>query len=181
MMVELKPFGEGSDVTSYQPYDPSLAEVFAEVRTLIRHTLPALHVEHVGSTSIPGVGGRNVIDIAVLAPEESHEAVRDELLGVGFQASPFPHYLPLLVATASAPGHDYPVLVYVVAPDSEVRVGWVAFRDHMRTHPHDARGYDRVKRQAIAAGHTTHEAYQVAKTPYILDLLTRTEQERDSE
>ena len=174
-MVELSTFGEGSDVMSYQPYDPDVPEVFAEIRSLILRGLPAVEVEHVGSTSIPGVGGRNVIDLAVLAPERDHGAVRASLQNIGFEPSPFPHYLPLLVATASRDGRDHPVLAYVVAPDSDVYAGWISFRDHLRTHPEDADGYDQVKRQAIADGHAEGEAYQVAKTPFILAVVDKIE------
>jgi GrpB-like predicted nucleotidyltransferase (UPF0157 family) len=172
-MVELSTFGAGSDSTSYQPYDPALPEVFAEIRTLILRLLPEVEVEHVGSTSVPGIGGRNVIDLAVLAPERDHRAVRTGLLAVGFEPSPFPHYLPLLVATASRGGRDYPVLAYVVTPTSDVYVRWISFRDHMRTHPVDAHGYDLVKRQAIADGHTDNETYQTAKTPFILGVVEK--------
>jgi GrpB-like predicted nucleotidyltransferase (UPF0157 family) len=43
----------------------------------------------------------------------------------------------------------------------------------MRTHPVDAHGYDLVKRQAIADGHTDNETYQTAKTPFILGVVEK--------
>lgn len=174
-MIELRAFGEASGVTSYQPYDPALPEVFAEIRTLILRLLPTVRVEHVGSTSVPGLGGRNVIDLAVLAPEEDHSTVRSSLQQSGFEPSPFPHYLPLLVTTAVSSGRSYPVLAYVVTPTSDVYAGWASFRDHMRTHPDDARDYDKVKQEVIAQGHTDGEAYQAAKTPFILGVVDKTQ------
>lgn len=173
IVVQLRPFGEGSDTTSYQPYDPAVREVFAEIKALILARLPGLDIEHVGSTSIPGVGGRNVVDIAIAASEQDHASLRSSLQGLGFERSPFPHYLPLLVARVSSDGRDFPVLLYVVDPASDVYTGWILFRDYLRVHSADAVEYDRVKRHVVADGNVRGDAYQAGKTPFIHSVMKK--------
>jgi len=156
-----------SYVVQYHPYDPRLPAAFAEVRRLIQEAAGPLTVEHVGSTSIPGVGGRNAIDIAVPVAETARQAVQNAMYRLGFEDSPFPHYLPLLVGRFSWRGAEYPVLLYLVQPESRVYEDWLSFRAYMRSNPTDARAYDEVKRQAVGSGSVDGEQYQAAKTPFV--------------
>lgn len=175
--IEIVPFGPSADSTGYQPYDAALPEVFMGVKSIILETIPDASVEHVGSSSIPGVGGRNVIDIAVPCALEMHDAIRIRLRSLGFEDSPFPHYLPLLVASAHSNGRNYPVLLYVIDPQDKIYRQWVQFRDYMRLHPEDAQAYDEVKRQAIADGHGEDGSYQEAKTPFIIGLMDKIQED----
>jgi GrpB-like predicted nucleotidyltransferase (UPF0157 family) len=169
-MQPILPFetvGETGYVVQYHPYDPKLPAVFAELKRLIQEASGAATVEHVGSTSIPGVGGRNAIDIAIPIVQAERERVRAAMLMLGFTDSPFPHYLPLLVGRFGWQGTKYPVLLYLVPAESPVYEDWLRFRAHMRSNPADARAYDAVKRQAIGSGSVDGERYQAAKTPFV--------------
>lgn len=169
--IEIGPFGPSADTTGYQPYDTALPAVFAGIKSIILEAMPDASVEHVGSSSIPGVGGRNVVDIALPCALEVHDAIRIRLKALGFEDSPFPHYLPLLVASAHSNGRNYPILLYVIDPNDIIYRQWVQFRDYMRLHPEDAQAYDEVKRRAVADGHGEDGSYQEAKTPFIVSLM----------
>lgn len=175
--IEIGPFGPSVDTTGYQPYDAALPGIFAGIKSIILEAIPDASVEHVGSSSIPGVGGRNVIDIAVPCALEIHDAVRSRLRTLGFEDSPFPHYLPLLVASAHSNGRYFPILLYVIDPKDEIYRQWVQFRDYMRLHPEDAQAYDEVKRRAIADGHGEDGSYQEAKTPFIISLMGKIQED----
>lgn len=151
----------------YQVYDPQLPAVFEAVKSLIWSAIGEVPVEHIGSSSIPGVGGRNVVDIAMPVAEENQPVVKQALYDLGFENSPFPHYLPLLVGQIFYEGKNYQILLYVVAPGSRVLADWMKFRDYMRRHPEEAQAYDATKREAIAQGKLLGDDYQAAKTPFI--------------
>ncbi len=165
--MKINSFGEGSDTTEYHPYDSQLPQVFEDIKSLINNTIPSVPVEHIGSSSIPGVGGRNVLDIAIPALTQKHEAIRSKLKEMGFEDSPFPHYLPLLVASTTFEEKEYFILLYVVSSDNETYKNWISFRNHMRTHPDDAKEYDNTKKQVINEGYTRGDLYQNAKAPFI--------------
>lgn len=154
-------------VVHYHAYDAQLPFVFEDVKLLIESAIGATPVEHVGSSSIPGVGGRNVLDIAVAVAEHSQPTVKNALYDLGFEDSPFPHYLPLLVGQFAHEGRNYQILLYVVAPESDVLAGWIEFRDYLRQHAHEAQAYDATKREAVANGKVMGDDYQEAKTPFI--------------
>jgi GrpB-like predicted nucleotidyltransferase (UPF0157 family) len=154
-------------VVQYNVYDSHLPDVFKTVKSLIQSAIGEIAVEHVGSSSIPGVGGRNVLDIAMPVAEENQPMVKRALCELGFEDSSFPHYLPLLVGQITYESKSYQILLYVVAPESDVLADWIEFRDYMRGHAEEARAYDATKREAIANGKVMGDDYQAAKTPFI--------------
>src|ERR1043165_7591445 len=118
-MKPIKSISTLSDTADYHPYDVNLPAVFNEIKLLIQQELPTVQVEHVGSSSIPGVGGRNVIDMVMPATAPEQMAIKQHLYALGFQDSPFRHFLPLLVGAVAFQGNEYTILLYVIAPDSD--------------------------------------------------------------
>jgi GrpB-like predicted nucleotidyltransferase (UPF0157 family) len=173
LMTQIKSMNRLSNTVQYHPYDPNLPAVFDKVKSLIQQALPAVQVEHVGSSSIPGVGGRNVIDMVIPAENQDQPSVKQHLLALGFQNSPFQHFLPLLVGVVSDHGQEYTILLYVIPPDSDIYRGWITFRDYMRTHSEDAQAYDTVKQQTIASGNVEVRRYQQAKTPFLVSMTEK--------
>jgi GrpB-like predicted nucleotidyltransferase (UPF0157 family) len=160
-------------VVQYHAYDPRLPSVFEKVKRLIQSTAGLLPVEHIGSSSIPGIGGRNVLDIAIPAAEPKQPEIRQALYELGFEDSPFPHYLPLLVGEVTYESKSYPILLYIVTPESSVFGEWLKFRGYMRGHPEEARAYDTTKREAIAMGRVKGDDYQQAKNPFLAAITAK--------
>ena len=158
---------------SYENYDPDYPHVFAEVVKAIHGVLPSVQIEHVGSTSVPGLGGRRVLDIVIPAEQGSHDEIVSRLLSIGFVKSPLTHIQPMLTGMVQYNGKDYPMLLYTLPPDSEICQGWITFRTYMQQHPEEVQRYADVKKQAIAEGKTHPWIYQQAKTPYLESLVTK--------
>src|SRR6476646_9638703 len=88
-----------------QPWDPNTLAVAERVITLIVASRPELHVEHIGSTAVPGLPGKGIVD---LATETDAEAIPDVVaamaeLGFGPQPGPdpWPPTRPMLVGSHS--------------------------------------------------------------------------------
>ena len=160
-------------VVQYHPFDPRLPDVFEKIKRLVQATAGPVSIEHVGSSSIPGLGGRNALDIAIAAAKAQQPEIRQRLYELGFEDSPFPHFLPLLVGQITHEGANYQILLYVVSPESNVLADWLKFRDHMRSHPEDARAYDAVKQEAIAKGKAEGDDYQEAKNPFLAGISAK--------
>lgn len=162
-----------SGAMTYQDYDEQYPQVFAEVVKAIQAVLPSAHIEHVGSTSIPGLGGRNVLDIVVAAEPARHDEMESKLVRIGFVKSPFTHFLPMLTRSMRCHDQDYPVLLYLLPEEHDIYQGWIAFRTYMQQHPEEVQRYAEVKQRAIAEGKTDPASYQQAKTPYLESLVKR--------
>jgi GrpB-like predicted nucleotidyltransferase (UPF0157 family) len=161
--------------TSFEEYDPNYPRAFDRLAGLIRGALPSAHVEHVGSTSVPGLGGRRVLDVVILAAEADQQGWAAVLRELGFADAPFAWIKPMLTGAVDYQGRMYPVVLYLVPEDHELYRGWVAVRDYLRAHPGEVRGYEAVKRKALAEGHTAPWDYQQAKTPHLQELAARAE------
>ncbi len=60
----------------FDPYDEIFPELFAKEKKRIASYLPkALQIEHVGSTAVPGLGGKGIIDIAILVEKQDIEEI----------------------------------------------------------------------------------------------------------
>jgi GrpB-like predicted nucleotidyltransferase (UPF0157 family) len=163
--------GEAAQV-SFLDYDVRYPAVFARLVELVHALLPDIAVDHVGSTAVPGLGGRGVLDVVVVSEPADVDAVVAALHRMGYTDAPFAWIRPMLTGAVDYDGDTFPVLAYVLDPGHELRRGLVSTRDRLRAHPEQAARYAAVKRDAIAAGHWSPRAYQQAKTPYLHALAT---------
>ena len=132
-----------------------------------------LQIEHISNTSIPGLGGRNVVDIAIVAELEQHGRITEQLRNAGFQPAPFKHYLPVLVGQLSWKRTAYPLMVYLAAPSSPILAKWLRFRAYMQGHPAEVQCYAAAKQSSLAQGLDRGDDYQTAKNPILQALHER--------
>lgn len=164
-------------------YDPRWPAMYEAEAARLRAALPpglVLAVEHFGSTAIPGMAAKPVIDILVAVP--SIEAARTlavgpmEALGYAFWADN-PHRDRLFFVKGLPPAAPHRTHhVHMAEPDGEM---WqrLPFRDYLRAHPDEAANYAALKR-ALAARHgADREAYTAAKTAFVNAIMERASQE----
>jgi GrpB-like predicted nucleotidyltransferase (UPF0157 family) len=163
----------------YVEYDPAYPRVFAHLTQTIHSVLPAAKIEHVGSTSVPGLGGRGTLDCVLLSDPPDHDTIVPALEQIGFVEFPYGAAQPALTYRVHIEGHDYEVLLYLLPPSHDFVRGWLAFRDFMGHHPEEIERYAAVKKAAIAEGKTQPWSYQQAKTPYLIELEQRIQAEVD--
>ena len=155
---------------TFVEYDAAYPKVFVRLTQTIQSVLPSADVGHVGSTSVPGLGGRGAIDAVLLSEPTDHAAILTALRQVGFTEFPYGPARPALRTTLQLEGRDYAVLVYLLPRTHELVRSWLAFREYMLQHPEEVERYAAIKRAAIAEGKTQPWTYQQAKTPYLVEL-----------
>ncbi len=129
-----------------------------------------LRVEHVGSTSVPGLAAKPVIDLDVVVRPEDVERAVQRLAAIGYV-----HRgelgIPGRHAFRPPPGEAKHHLYVCVAGSDGLREH-LLFRDHLRAHPDVAREYADLKRRLAQAHGTDRDGYQEAKSAFI-DAVTR--------
>jgi GrpB-like predicted nucleotidyltransferase (UPF0157 family) len=156
------------------PYDPGWPQLF---RSLARRIAPALRgldatIEHVGSTAVPGLAAKPIVDMDVVvgAPELTPAAVgRLEGLGYVHQGDG-----GIVGRESFAPpaGWDYHHL-YLVVAGNEPHRDHIDLRDYLRSHPAELERYAAVKLAAAPLLSPDRPAYFAAKDPLIRELLHR--------
>jgi GrpB-like predicted nucleotidyltransferase (UPF0157 family) len=141
------------------PYDPAWPAAYEQVAARIRVALgdTALELAHVGSTSVPGLDAKPVIDIDLTVADNHDEAAyvpKLESHGFTLVIREYWWYGHRLLR------HDEPrANVHVWSPDCPEAARHVIFRDWLRSHPEDREAYQRAKHDA--ARHVTADGGHV--------------------
>lgn len=156
-------------------FDPRAGEVARIVAGLLRARCPAVQVEHVGSTAIPGCAGKGIIDLMAVYPDGTLAEVRAAVDALGFQpqtfGEPFPEDRPMRVGTLRHRGRRYRIHVHVIAASSHEVDAMRTFRDRLRRNAALVGAYVARKRHLIARGVTGSPEYARAKGGFISSVL----------
>ena len=164
-------------------YDPAWVGVFERVRAKVWQVLHdvARTVEHVGSTSVPGLWAKPVVDVDVIVPDENAVALaitrlatigythRDDVGLEGREAFEAPRDGPAL------PPHH----LYVYLQGSVALRNHFVVRDHLRAHPASVHAYGALKRDLARAHPHDMDAYVAGKTDFVLAILREAGFERE--
>ena len=159
-------------------YNPLWPRQFETLGSRLANVLGGLAVtiEHVGSTAVPGLAAKPIIDIDVLlsAPEDLPSAMA-ALASIGYQ-----HRGDLGVPNREAfraPAGDLRHHLYVCPNNTEYH-RHIAFRDHLRSHPEDASAYANLKRELACKFREDREAYNNAKREFVKSILRKSVKEK---
>ena len=159
-------------------YDPAWPEVFAAEAARLRPFFPPgciVRLEHIGSTAVPGLAAKPVVDI--LVGVDDVELVRDEV-APRLEAAGYDYFWRPTSGDDTGPFYPWFIgrdaagrrisHIHVAPLDMSGQWERVEFRDHLRAHPDVAAEYAALKRGlAERLGHD-REAYTDAKTEFIL-------------
>jgi len=155
------------------PYDPAWPALFELERQLLSRALcPWLvgPIEHVGSTAVPGLPAKPVIDI--MAAVESLDASREALAGLrdlGYQYAPYRADVMHWFCKPSLSFRTHHL--HLVPYPSLLWTERILFRDCLRSDPVVAREYAELKHRLADAHRFDREAYTEAKGPFIARVL----------
>ena len=154
--------------------DRDAPEVARRLIALIATRWPATPAEHVGSSAVPDLAGKGIIDL-LLAAEPAHiPAITQALLELGFQPqvpAAFPATRPMLWGTFRHGETEYPAHVHVVPASRPEVAAMRGFRDALRADSVLRRRYAVLKRAIVAGGPADPVAFTKAKHDWIAATL----------
>jgi GrpB-like predicted nucleotidyltransferase (UPF0157 family) len=160
---------------SYHEWDPRAPVVAGLLIRAIETANPDVTVEHVGSTSVPGCGGKGIIDLMLIYPTSELEKARDSLDRSGFQhqasGDPFPEERPMRVGAVQYDGSEFRTHIHVIAADSHEVAEFRTFRDRLYASPQLVADYMARKREILASGITDSLDYTREKGSFCQDVL----------
>ena len=155
-------------------YDPSWPDIFERERALVAPILGAnaRQIEHMGSTSIPGLRAKPIIDVIVLV--DDLEAARSaipalEATGYSFWAdNPDKTKLFLVKGLPPAPRRTHHLHIYENADEVKRHL---VFRDRLRAEPELRDAYLALKTDLASRFRNDREAYTDHKAGFINDVV----------
>jgi dephospho-CoA kinase len=158
-----------------QPWDPRMTAAAIRVIELVHGVRPDLDIEHIGSTAVPGLPGKGIIDLGTEADPADIPAVTEALFGLGFGPQPgpnaWPPTRPMHVGSIVQDGAEYRVHFHVHQRGSGDLAKDIRFRDALRANP-DLRDAYAHRKEAIAGpggGPVDAVRYQQQKGIWILE------------
>ena len=154
-------------------YDPAWPRQFEGEAKKIRTALGerALLLEHAGSTSVPGLAAKPIIDIVLVVSDSSDEAAYVpplEAAGYVLRIREPDWYQHRLLK-----GIDPAVNLHVFSPGCEEIERMLLMRDWLRAHDDDREFYARAKRELAERTWKYTQNYADAKTPVVQEILAR--------
>jgi GrpB-like predicted nucleotidyltransferase (UPF0157 family) len=155
------------------PYNPQWPLLFIQLKERIKEALKddVLLLEHVGSTSVPGLSAKPIIDIVLVVTDSSDEAAYVyRLENTGFKLrirEPDWHQHRMLKFS------DPDTNLHVFSAGCEEIDRMVLFRDWLRRHEDDRLRYEQKKRELAARTWQYTQNYADAKSDVIQEILAR--------
>lgn len=160
-----------SDHVELVDHDPSWAQLFESERVALAPVFDGdlVGIEHIGSTSVPDLCAKPIVDVLVGLRELSLATAQIramERLGYAYLGE---HGLPGRLFFRKEPRTHH---VHVVLYGGEHWERQITFRDALRNDADERRRYDEFKRRLAAEGHP-RETYTEMKTPFIREVEAR--------
>jgi GrpB-like predicted nucleotidyltransferase (UPF0157 family) len=161
-------------VTLVEQYNPVWATWFLELHALLGRTLAGhfYAIEHVGSTSVPGMVAKPVIDIDIVMREGQFDHIKSYLAPLGYdhigdQDVPGREVFKLKgpLATTLPPHH-----LYAIYPDAAELKRHLAFREYLKAHPDQAQRLSQHKLELAARFDNDRALYIEGKAAMVREM-----------
>ncbi|HET6987425.1 MAG TPA: GrpB family protein [Kribbella sp.] len=156
-------------------YDPRWPPWFGEIRAQLTPYLAELphRIEHVGSTAVPGLAAKPIIDLDVVLPSaDLVPAAVAAIVAAGYQHEG-DQGIPGREAFAVTPDAVYYHHLYVVVEGNKPHRDHVVLRDHLRTNAADRERYAVRKRELAHLLTIDRPAYVDGKSALVEELIAR--------
>ena len=159
------------DKYKFVKYKKNHPKLFEKEKAKLKKIIPDAGIEHIGSTSIEGLGGKGIIDILVFVPKKNIKKIRDKLVSSKYY----------LVKTGGNKERmffekDYGLLkkrrihLHLTSINSKTYKEAIRFRNYLRRNSSLRKKYSIIKQKAILLGKKNKE-YRDFKKRFIQEVL----------
>lgn len=172
-----------------ESYSDQWVSQFNQIHEILAKTLKGdfLAIEHMGSTSIPGLSAKPILDITiVIYSREILPKIIAKLQTLGYihcgeKGVPGREAFERMSSEVPFTSPPHPWIhqhLYVCEKNAEQLKQYLLLRNYLRTHPDHAFQYGQLKRQLADKFRHNREAYTNAKTDFILAILHKAKKEK---
>lgn len=180
------------DEVAVVDYDPQWPGLFQKERRHLQYCLPdhlIARIEHFGSTSVPGLSAKPIIDMLVEVTdlEQTHLRIAPLLEAQGYEYferpthdDGKPPYYAWFIKRDEKGNRTHHI--HMVDGSAEHSHHWnrLLFRDHLIAHPDTARQYGDLKTKLAASHHGDRIGYSNAKADFVVNVTALAKQREDS-
>ncbi|CAH1222161.1 hypothetical protein PAECIP111891_05298 [Paenibacillus allorhizoplanae] len=155
-------------------YDPSWVQLFQQLRDFVLPVLSefVVAIEHVGSTSVPGLAAKPIVDMDVVVSTQSdvlNAIQRLAKIGYVHEGDLGTTGREAFIPPTNIIWHH----LYVCTMENSEYKRHILFRDYLRIHPEDAKQYGDLKLELAQRFQNDRLAYTEAKGEFVREILQR--------
>jgi len=158
-------------------YDPNFKLYFErEYNRLAKNFGKFFKIYHIGSTAVPNLGGKNILDILLLSPtkKDAKRACKKMML-IGYTNPPNTgdKFRILFKRDMSYKNKKIRVHVHLMWKTSDRYKNYIIFRDYLRTHPKEVKKYYNLKKFWWEKANHDRKKYTKMKAGYVVSVINK--------
>jgi GrpB-like predicted nucleotidyltransferase (UPF0157 family) len=150
---------------SFYPYDDNYPLYFEKEKSKLVKIFPNSLIEHIGSTAIPGMGGKGIIDIMIVGDFSGKPLI--ERAGYSFSINGGSEDRLFF----SKHNNKYKVHIHLIKPDSPEIAEKIFFKEYLKKNIKLANKYSEIKKEASKIAKGSRQKYQDFKENFIKSVL----------
>jgi GrpB-like predicted nucleotidyltransferase (UPF0157 family) len=164
-----------------KPYNPAWPDMFEQERAQLETVLApwlAGPIEHIGSTAVPGLGAKSIIDImAGVGGLASSASARPAVARLGYLYFPYRQDVMHWFCKPSPERRTHHL--HLVPVGSNLWTDRLLFRDYLRNSPDAAAEYQALKTDLVVQYRLDREGYTDAKSDFVRSIIERARRESE--
>jgi len=154
---------------TFKPYSDSFPLLFSQERERIApHLSSSATIEHIGSTAVPGLGGKGIIDIAIAVDKTRMEEAKNKLQELGYEfrpsfSTPDRFYFIIYLPDPEEKSRRYHI--HLTYPENKEWKELTGFRDFLLSNSDALQEYAQMKEKAAIEARQDGEKYRKLKEP----------------
>lgn len=160
----------------FKPYSDRFPQLFlAEKKRLLQRIGErCVDIQHVGSTAVPGLGGKGIIDIAIAIDSDDFDAALRQLKALGYEFRESGSTKERLFFRVDLPDDEGKKRyhVHLTAPESCEWKRLIAFRDYLKKHPESLEKYAELKKKSASEVNGNGILYRKLKEPFFQEAFS---------
>ncbi len=161
----------------FKPYNPIFPLLFEnEKKRLSAFLTGNYRMEHIGSTAVPNLGGKGIIDMYIVAPKEDLEKISEEVILAGYEERPRVSEDTHIFLRIDLPDSIEKVRryhVHINYPEAKDFEKTIRFRDYLRKYPEEVKRYAQIKKNAAEKANENKDKYMAIKAPIMKEILKK--------
>ena len=153
----------------FKPYSHIFPKLFAAEKKRIAAAIEnSAMIEHIGSSAVPGLGGKGIIDIAIAVDKQDLNKASQQLQNLGYEFRPTfstPDRLYFIIYLPDPEEESRRYHVHLTYPENNEWKEFIIFRHYLKSNPEALQEYAEMKKQAALEANHDGNLYRKLKEP----------------
>jgi len=163
-------------------YNSNAPLIFKRIKQYLLDAIPyKIEVEHIGSTAVPELGGKGIIDVLIITEKDCMKKTLESLVSEGYNFNPEVSTnpdKPFVSGSYKYSDKNLHIHIHITFKGSNENKDLISFRDYLRRHSEEAKDYYGLKKRLSLEAGSNRQKYTELKTSYINEVLDKAKKDK---